>query len=61
MVKEQTIWHKISGIKDDGRQHVEEEDVRSQRGRRMIGGEEEEETDEDTHDDQKARFGENVC
>ena len=53
VVKEQTIRHEVSGVQDDGRQHVQEEDVGGQGGRRVIGGKEEQEADQDTDDDQK--------
>ena len=53
VVKEQTIRHEVSSVQDDGRQHVQEEDVGGQGGRRVIGGQEEQEADQDTDDDQK--------
>ena len=53
VIKKQPVGHEISSVQDDGRQHVQEEDVGGQGGRRVIGGQEEQEADQDTDDDQK--------
>lgn len=61
MVEEQPIGHEVASIQDDGGQHEQEEDVRSQRGGRLVFGRpEEQEANQNTDYNQEARFGENV-
>ena len=60
VVKEEAVWHEVSGVEDDGRKHVEEEDVGGEGGRRPVGRQEEQEADQDTDDDEQARLREDV-
>ena len=58
MIKEKAIRHEITGVEDDGRQHVEEEGRRRQRRHAGAVGVEEQQADDDTNDDEKTRFRE---
>ena len=49
MVKEESVGHEVSGIKDDRGKHEKEEDVRCQRGGRFLTGQEQQETNDDTN------------
>ena len=60
MIKKQSVWHEVTGIQDDGRQHEQEEDVGSECWGRVLGGEEQEKPDDDSHHDQEAGLGEYV-
>lgn len=60
MVEEEAVWHEVAGVEDDGRQHVQEEDVG---GEGRNGGSlrvEEQEADDDAQHHQHARLGEHV-
>ena len=60
VVEEEPIRHEVSGVEDDRRHQVEEEGVRGQRRHVDGRGEDQEESDEDTDRDQKARLGEDL-
>jgi len=60
VVEEETVRHEVSGVKDDGRQHVKEEDVWGEGGRRPVCRQEEQEPDQDSDDDEQTRLGEDV-
>ena len=54
------VWHEVARIQDDGRQHKQEEGVRSERGGDFVTRQDEQEANHNTHDDQQARLGEDV-
>ena len=54
------VWHKISSIKNDWGKHEEEENIGSECGGRMLRGEEQEKTNDDSHHDEQTGLGENV-
>lgn len=54
------IWHEISSIENDGGKHEEEENIGSECGGRVLRGEEQEKTNDDSHHDEQTGLGENV-
>lgn len=60
MIEEETVRHEVPSIQNNGRKHVQEEDIGGERRHGGRVGVEEQEADEDSEDDQHAGFGENV-
>jgi len=60
MVEEQPIGHEVAGVQDDGRQHVQEESVRSERRHVDAGRLEQEEADDYADGDQQTGLWEDL-
>lgn len=60
VIKEETVGHEIASIQDNGRKHVQEEDIGGERRHGGRVGVEEQEADEDAENDKHAGFRENV-
>lgn len=56
MVEKQSVWHEITGVQDNGRQHIEKEGVWSQRLYVNAMSTQEQGPYEYPHEDQKARL-----
>lgn len=61
IVEEHPVGHKVPGIEDDRRQHIEEERVRRERGHVQVGGVPQQHPDDDTHHNQQAGLGEHFA
>lgn len=58
VVEKESIGHKITGVKNDGRQHVKKEGRRCQRRNAGAVGVKEQQADDDTDDDEETGFRE---